>query len=65
MARKIIQITTATAPDQYNTPWCSVYALCDDGTLWLRVKDGWMQLKPMPDVKVEAAFPPADPIKGG
>ncbi len=43
MARKVIQITAASC-DQFS----ELFALCDDGTVWERVKNMWQPLYDIP-----------------
>lgn len=54
MLRRITQISTcASDPDH----WADVYALCNDGTLFVNTKGrGWVEVEPIPqDPSLDAA----------
>lgn len=58
--RKIIQITACAMPcgendERRNSAYESLYALCDDGTVWCRSASdgpqGWSQIENVPQEK--------------
>lgn len=57
--RKIVQITTAVVPgmDNMSNPVFSIYALCDDGTLWMGDGNGWWNQVPGPEHLSPLAYP--------
>lgn len=57
MTRKIIQI--AATPETKNS-FRTVFALCDDGTVWdiFESGDGWELLPPIPQGQLPSKTPP-------
>jgi hypothetical protein len=51
MPRKIIQIAARSGNNDTQSVWApTLYALCDDGTVWRQFPDDdeWYQLSPLP-----------------
>jgi hypothetical protein len=53
--RKIVQIATATEGNSHEMD-ATLYALCDDGSLWVRAMGRWSEVDGIPDA-VEASPP--------
>lgn len=58
MKRKIIQIAATTLPESTDNFWSiNLYALADDGTLWIKADhanakttgDDWIRIENLPD----------------
>jgi hypothetical protein len=56
--RKIVQIATATEGSSHEM-YSTLFALCDDGSLWLRAMGRWTEVDGIPGA-VEA--PPPGPL---